>query len=110
VFGMTYSSCPGSPFVAGVFSEPARTWPNSFGKITLFQDRPYLLPCLVVGVLCLIVYAHAFSKLDEVVLAESSSLYTIQFHVDASFVQEAKWCATSEYSRDRKHSSRPPYL
>ncbi|KAH8807016.1 major facilitator superfamily domain-containing protein [Flagelloscypha sp. PMI_526] len=53
------------PFIGGVFSEPVRTWPNTLGKIILFQERPYLLPCLISGIMCLAVFIHAFFELDE---------------------------------------------
>ncbi|KAH8807013.1 major facilitator superfamily domain-containing protein [Flagelloscypha sp. PMI_526] len=53
------------PFIGGVFSEPSRHWPNTLGKIKLFQDRPYLLPCLISGVMCLAVFVYTFLKFDE---------------------------------------------
>ncbi|KAH8807018.1 major facilitator superfamily domain-containing protein [Flagelloscypha sp. PMI_526] len=54
-----------APFIGGIFSEPAQHWPNSFGKIKLLQDRPYLLPCLVSGLICLGVFSLARLELDE---------------------------------------------
>ncbi|KAJ6455388.1 major facilitator superfamily domain-containing protein [Mycena sanguinolenta] len=35
------------PFIGGVFSNPAALWPDSLGKIALFQTLPYFLPCLI---------------------------------------------------------------
>ncbi|WVQ82645.1 hypothetical protein IAT38_004777 [Cryptococcus sp. DSM 104549] len=35
------------PTVGGLFSEPAKQWPNIFGGLSIFVDYPYSLPCLV---------------------------------------------------------------
>ncbi|WWD17739.1 hypothetical protein CI109_102180 [Kwoniella shandongensis] len=42
------------PTVGGVFAEPAKQWPNTFGHIQLFVNYPYSLPCLVCALYCLV--------------------------------------------------------
>ncbi|KAH8823947.1 major facilitator superfamily domain-containing protein [Flagelloscypha sp. PMI_526] len=54
-----------APFIGGIFSEPAHNWPNTLGKIELFQNRPYLLPCIISGILCLIGFGFALVGLEE---------------------------------------------
>ena len=33
--------------IGGVLSHPADRWPNTLGKISLFREYPYCLPCFV---------------------------------------------------------------
>ncbi|KAH8823948.1 major facilitator superfamily domain-containing protein [Flagelloscypha sp. PMI_526] len=54
-----------APFIGGVFAEPAHNWPNTLGKFELFQNRPYLLPCIITGILCFICFAFAFVGFEE---------------------------------------------
>ncbi|OCF41602.1 hypothetical protein I317_04614 [Kwoniella heveanensis CBS 569] len=35
------------PTLGGFFAQPAKQWPHIFGKLQLFVDYPYCLPCLV---------------------------------------------------------------
>ncbi|PBL04129.1 major facilitator superfamily multidrug-resistance, DHA1 sub-family [Armillaria gallica] len=37
------------PVIGGLLVHPADTWPNTFGRIALFRDYPYFLPCAVAG-------------------------------------------------------------
>ncbi|KAK0193454.1 major facilitator superfamily multidrug-resistance, DHA1 sub-family [Armillaria mellea] len=37
------------PVIGGLLVHPADTWPNTFGRIALFRDHPYFLPCAVAG-------------------------------------------------------------
>ncbi|KAF7977167.1 hypothetical protein HWV62_4599 [Athelia sp. TMB] len=33
------------PMIGGLLSHPAKTWPNTLGKIAFLRDHPYFLPC-----------------------------------------------------------------
>ncbi|KAH8833373.1 major facilitator superfamily domain-containing protein [Flagelloscypha sp. PMI_526] len=54
-----------SPFIGGAFSEPVHNWPNTFGKIQLLQEKPYLLPCILCAVLCFVSFELAVAGLRE---------------------------------------------
>ncbi|KAJ7150848.1 major facilitator superfamily multidrug-resistance, DHA1 sub-family [Mycena crocata] len=57
------------PIIGGLLSNPEERWPNSFGKLQLFRENPYLLPCAAVGFLTL-----SFFFLGLVGLKESSPM------------------------------------
>ncbi|KAH8814742.1 major facilitator superfamily domain-containing protein [Flagelloscypha sp. PMI_526] len=59
-FGITLA-----PMIGGGFSEPEEIWPNTFGKIQLLRDRPYLLPCIVCGIISLVCFVLAAVALEE---------------------------------------------
>ncbi|KAF8228343.1 MFS general substrate transporter [Tricholoma matsutake] len=42
------------PLLGGVLSNPATTWPDTFGKILFFHDHPYFLPCAIAALVALI--------------------------------------------------------
>ncbi|KAF5359368.1 hypothetical protein D9756_003059 [Leucocoprinus leucothites] len=46
------------PMLGGVLSSPAERWPNVFGKIALFKDHPYFLPCLAAGAISFFAFTH----------------------------------------------------
>ncbi|KAK7053829.1 protein zinc induced facilitator-LIKE 1 [Favolaschia claudopus] len=54
------------PTVGGIFANPAERWPNSLGRITLLQNYPYLLPCLVAGGVAFLSFLVALTGLKEV--------------------------------------------
>ncbi|KAF8217611.1 major facilitator superfamily domain-containing protein [Mycena galopus ATCC 62051] len=58
------------PIIGGLLSNPEERWPNSFGKIQILRDNPYLLPCAAVGFLSL-----SFFFLGLVGLKESSPMF-----------------------------------
>lgn len=49
---------------SGNFEHPERAFPNTFGKIELFHEYPFLLPCLISAglTLCAIVFGLIFLK------------------------------------------------
>ncbi|KAF7354794.1 Protein ZINC INDUCED FACILITATOR-LIKE 1 [Mycena sanguinolenta] len=53
------------PIIGGVFSDPAAQWPGSLGKITLFQNHPYLLLCLLAGSAAFVFFLVALCGLKE---------------------------------------------
>ncbi|ESK83417.1 major facilitator superfamily multidrug- dha1 sub-family [Moniliophthora roreri MCA 2997] len=53
------------PVIGGIFSDPARRWPNIFGRSAFFHDFPYLLPCAVTAVLALLTFVFAYLGLKE---------------------------------------------
>ncbi|KAJ7034582.1 major facilitator superfamily multidrug-resistance, DHA1 sub-family [Mycena alexandri] len=55
------------PIIGGLLSNPEERWPNSFGRLQILRENPYLLPCAVVGFL-----SFAFFFLGLVGLKESS--------------------------------------
>ncbi|KAK0213989.1 major facilitator superfamily multidrug-resistance, DHA1 sub-family [Armillaria fumosa] len=54
------------PVIGGLLVHPADTWPNTFGRIALFRDHPYFLPCAVAGL-----FSFAICLLTLVVLQET---------------------------------------
>ncbi|KAJ7908640.1 major facilitator superfamily domain-containing protein [Mycena leptocephala] len=64
--GWSFGSTLG-PIIGGLLSNPAERWPNSFGKLQILRNNPYLLPCATIGFLCL-----SFFLLGLVGLKESS--------------------------------------
>ncbi|KAG5644648.1 hypothetical protein DXG03_008030 [Asterophora parasitica] len=39
------------PILGGLLSQPAKTWPDLFGKILFFHQYPYFLPCAIAGLI-----------------------------------------------------------
>ncbi|EKM76100.1 hypothetical protein AGABI1DRAFT_102557 [Agaricus bisporus var. burnettii JB137-S8] len=65
-----------APFMGGILSNPAKRWPESFGKFSLFTDHPYFLPCFAAGCIALLAFVVTFLGLKEThptVLARESS-------------------------------------
>ncbi|KAJ7670400.1 major facilitator superfamily domain-containing protein, partial [Mycena rosella] len=57
------------PIIGGLLSNPEERWPDSFGKLQILRENPYLLPCATVGLLSL-----SFFFLGLVALKESSPM------------------------------------
>ncbi|EEB91216.1 hypothetical protein MPER_10459 [Moniliophthora perniciosa FA553] len=53
------------PVIGGIFSDPARRWPNIFGRSAFFHEFPYFLPCAVTAVLALLTFIFAYLGLKE---------------------------------------------
>ncbi|KAJ7771274.1 major facilitator superfamily domain-containing protein, partial [Mycena maculata] len=53
------------PFIGGTFANPASRYPDSLGKIRIFQEFPYLLPCALAGALALTAFAFGVFGLKE---------------------------------------------
>ncbi|KAJ6589490.1 major facilitator superfamily multidrug-resistance, DHA1 sub-family [Mycena capillaripes] len=57
---------PGSsPFIGGTSANPASRYPDSIGKIGLFREFPYLLPCATTGSLAFAAFVIGFLGLKE---------------------------------------------
>ncbi|KAJ3556456.1 hypothetical protein NP233_g11973 [Leucocoprinus birnbaumii] len=54
-----------APIMGGVLSNPATRWPNIFGKIALFKEHPYFLPCLVAAIVSFFTFIVASLGLKE---------------------------------------------
>ncbi|KAJ7627374.1 major facilitator superfamily domain-containing protein [Roridomyces roridus] len=54
-----------SPFIGGVFANPATKWPDTLGKISLLRYRPYFLPCAIAGFIAFLSFVFAFLGLKE---------------------------------------------
>jgi hypothetical protein len=52
--------------MGGVLSKPATRWPNVFGKIALFAEHPYLLPCVAASIVSFFTFVIGFLGLKEV--------------------------------------------
>ncbi|KAG5642303.1 hypothetical protein DXG03_003023 [Asterophora parasitica] len=39
------------PILGGILSQPAKSWPDLFGKIAFFHQYPYFLPCAIAGLI-----------------------------------------------------------
>ncbi|KAF7348646.1 Protein ZINC INDUCED FACILITATOR-LIKE 1 [Mycena venus] len=61
------------PIIGGLLSDPEERWPNTFGKVQILRDHPYLLPCAAVAFLSL-----SFFFLGLVGLKESSPVILAQ--------------------------------
>ncbi|KAK7059784.1 protein zinc induced facilitator-LIKE 1 [Favolaschia claudopus] len=57
------------PIIGGLLANPEERWPNSFGKLQILRDNPYLLPCAAVAFMCL-----GISLLGLVGLKETSPM------------------------------------
>lgn len=55
-----------SPFIGGTFANPVSRYPDSLGRIRIFQEFPYLLPCALTGALALAAFVLGFVGLKEV--------------------------------------------
>ncbi|KAJ7791347.1 major facilitator superfamily multidrug-resistance, DHA1 sub-family [Mycena olivaceomarginata] len=53
------------PIIGGLLSNPEERWPNSFGKVQILRDHPYLLPCAAVASLSLIFFFFGLIGLKE---------------------------------------------
>ena len=56
------------PVIGGVLSEPALRWPLLFGRMSLFAQRPYFLPCAVAALLASVSVPIGIVGLSEVTL------------------------------------------
>jgi hypothetical protein len=54
------------PLIGGVFAVPAVTFPDTLGKITLFREFPYLLPCMISASIAFISFLFVLVGLKEV--------------------------------------------
>ncbi|KAL9714426.1 hypothetical protein Ac2012v2_002741 [Leucoagaricus gongylophorus] len=54
-----------APIIGGVLSNPATRWPNVFGRINLFREHPYFLPCLVAASIASFTFVIGFIGLKE---------------------------------------------
>ncbi|KAJ7306824.1 major facilitator superfamily multidrug-resistance, DHA1 sub-family [Mycena albidolilacea] len=53
------------PIIGGLLSNPEERWPNSFGKVQILRDHPYLLPCAAVASLSLTFFVFGLIGLKE---------------------------------------------
>ncbi|KAJ7288064.1 major facilitator superfamily domain-containing protein [Mycena rebaudengoi] len=53
------------PIIGGLLSNPEERWPDSFGKLKILRDNPYLLPCATVALLTFIFFLIALFGLRE---------------------------------------------
>ncbi|KAJ7082879.1 major facilitator superfamily domain-containing protein [Mycena belliarum] len=53
------------PLIGGTLANPASRYPDSLGKIHLFREFPYLLPCATVGALAFGAFVFGFLGLKE---------------------------------------------
>ena len=54
------------PFLGGVLSEPAKRWPETFGKFAFFHLHPYFLPCAAAAAITFLAGVITFLGLREV--------------------------------------------
>ncbi|KAJ7216734.1 major facilitator superfamily domain-containing protein [Mycena haematopus] len=53
------------PIIGGLLANPEERWPNTFGKVQILRDNPYLLPCAAVGFLSLTFFFFGLVGLKE---------------------------------------------
>ncbi|KAG6909375.1 hypothetical protein DXG01_000814 [Tephrocybe rancida] len=53
------------PIIGGMLSQPAKTWPNVFGKFAFFHQYPYFLPCAVAAFVAFLPTVFTFVGLKE---------------------------------------------
>jgi hypothetical protein len=51
--------------IGGVFSHPAERWPETLGKIAIFRNYPYFLPCLIAAMVPLSAFIFTSLFLEE---------------------------------------------
>ncbi|KAK1226811.1 hypothetical protein PQX77_010218 [Marasmius sp. AFHP31] len=51
--------------MGGLLADPAKTWPNVFGKVQLFIDYPFFLPCFVAGLYAFLTFIIPLFGLRE---------------------------------------------
>ncbi|EDR12983.1 major facilitator superfamily multidrug-resistance, DHA1 sub-family [Laccaria bicolor S238N-H82] len=51
--------------IGGVFTSPSDTWPDTFGRIRLLREHPYLLPCMVAACIAFAAFLTTFIFLKE---------------------------------------------
>ena len=61
-----FSSLSFRPIIGGILSEPALRWPLLFGRISLFVQHPYFLPCAVAALLAFVSVPIGLVGLREV--------------------------------------------
>ncbi|TRM58651.1 major facilitator superfamily domain-containing protein [Schizophyllum amplum] len=54
-----------APFIGGTLSNPAKHFPDVFGGVRLFEEYPYLLPCVFSATGSLLVFIFAYFYLIE---------------------------------------------
>ncbi|KAJ7627078.1 MFS general substrate transporter, partial [Roridomyces roridus] len=53
------------PIIGGLLAEPAKQWPDTFGKIRILREYPYLLPCATVALLSFVFFLIGLVGLKE---------------------------------------------
>ncbi|KAK7043855.1 hypothetical protein VNI00_008020 [Paramarasmius palmivorus] len=53
------------PTLGGYLAEPATTWPGVFGKVKLFIDYPFFLPCFAAGLYAFMTFVIPLFNLKE---------------------------------------------
>ncbi|KAJ7671519.1 major facilitator superfamily domain-containing protein [Mycena polygramma] len=54
-----------APLIGGLLADPATKWPNTWGKIEILREHPYLLPCAVAASVALFSFVLALVGLNE---------------------------------------------
>jgi hypothetical protein len=73
---LTYVDLSIRPMMGGILSHPADRWPGTLGKIAVFRDYPYFLPCLAAAMIPLSAFVFTSLFLKEVSLSMSLSKQT----------------------------------
>ncbi|KNZ80197.1 Protein ZINC INDUCED FACILITATOR-LIKE 1 [Termitomyces sp. J132] len=53
------------PILGGILADPAKRWPDIFGKLTYFTLHPYFLPCAAAGFSTMVIFVIAVLGLKE---------------------------------------------
>lgn len=56
------------PIIGGLLSDPEEHWPDTWGKLQILRENPYLLPCAAVGLLSLLFFFLGLVGLKEVII------------------------------------------
>ncbi|KAG6897014.1 hypothetical protein C0992_004658 [Termitomyces sp. T32_za158] len=62
------------PILGGLLADPAKRWPNTFGKLSYFTHHPYVLPCAAAGFSTLVISLIAVVGLNESLPSASTRL------------------------------------
>lgn len=65
------------PLLGGVLSDPAGSYPDTFGGVRFFRDYPYAVPNLVSAAFLLSALVLVWTLLEEVRPTESPPQYTL---------------------------------
>jgi MFS family permease len=95
------------PFIGGLLSQPAKRWPDVFGKFEYLQRHPYFLPCFAASLFALFVFMTAGVALKETLLPAVPPK-TPKLSLKSSLMSENE--APRYGSTDSNHGNSPAML
>ncbi|KAJ1950276.1 hypothetical protein FBU59_000756 [Linderina macrospora] len=94
--------CVGGAAIGGLLADPVNQYPNLFGKIRIFQELPFLLPCLVGSTVTLCGIVIGFFMLEETLATKKARKHThgdLRPPVKVGLADESTPLVNAEHSR-----------